>query len=37
MAVSTSTARSVASWMDSEIVVGWIPTQREREREHGEE
>lgn len=28
MAVRTSTARSVASWMDSEIVVGWIPTHR---------
>lgn len=30
MAVRTSTARSVASWMDSEIVVGWIPTHRWR-------
>ena len=32
MAVRTSTALSVASWMESEIVVGWIPTQHVGER-----
>ena len=28
MAVRTSTALSVASWVESEMVVGWIPAQR---------